>query len=62
MQGKMMVNRFIEPFHMEYREEPIPKIADNEVLIKVKACGICGSDLVYYNGKSPLDTPTARGP
>jgi L-iditol 2-dehydrogenase len=58
----MMVNRFIEPFHMEYREEPIPKIADNEVLIKVKACGICGSDLVYYNGKSPLDTPDGKGP
>ena len=62
MKGKMMVNRFMEPFRMEYREEDIPQIAENEILIKVKACGICGSDLVYYNGSSPLDTPDGKGP
>lgn len=62
MKGKMMVNRFMEPYHMEYREEDIPQIAGNEILIKVKAVGICGSDLVYYNGKSPLDTPDGKGP
>ena len=32
------------PVKMEYREEPIPQIASTEVLIKVKATGICGSD------------------
>ena len=62
MKGKMMVNRFMEPYHMEYREEDIPQIAGNEILIKVKAVGICGSNLVYYNGKSPLDTPDGKGP
>ena len=62
MTGKMMVNRFMEPYKMVYREEDIPQIAENEILIKVKAVGICGSDLVYYNGKSPLDTPDGKGP
>ncbi len=62
MTGKMMVNRFMEPFKMSYQQEDIPQLNDNEVLIKVKACGICGSDLVYYNGASPLDTPDGKGP
>ena len=29
-------------------EKPIPKIRANEVLIKVKRCGICGSDVHMY--------------
>ena len=62
MTGKMMVNRFMEPYKMSYQQEDIPQLKDNEVLIKVKACGICGSDLVYYNGASPLDTPDGKGP
>ncbi|MCK5095327.1 MAG: alcohol dehydrogenase catalytic domain-containing protein, partial [Spirochaetes bacterium] len=29
----------------------IPEIADGDVLLKVKACGICGSDArSYFNG------------
>ena len=62
MTGKMKVNRFIEPLKMVYQEEDIPQIAANEVLIKVKAVGICGSDLVYYYGESPLDTASGEGP
>ena len=62
MKGKMKVSRFMEPFVMKYQEEDIPQLAPNEVLIKVKATGICGSDIVYYYGESPLDTPTGEGP
>lgn len=29
-------------------DAPIPEIASNEVLIKVKYCGICGSDIATY--------------
>lgn len=28
-----------------YKDVPMPQIKDDEVLIKVKACGICGSDI-----------------
>jgi len=28
----------------------------------VLACGFCGSDVEYYYGKSPLGTPTGKGP
>lgn len=60
--GEMMANVFYEPEHMEYEKTDIPQISETEVLIKVKACGICGSDVSYYFGKSPLETPGGKGP
>lgn len=35
---------------MEVREEPQPELLDNEVLVKVTAAGICGSDMHAYHG------------
>jgi hypothetical protein len=34
--------------HLEIKEVPTPNISDDEVLIRVKACGICGSDTHLY--------------
>lgn len=34
--------------HMVKKEIPVPAIEDNEVLVRVDAVGICGSDLHYY--------------
>ncbi len=62
MTGKMKVQNFYEPNVMKYEEHDIPQIADNEVLVRVKAVGICGSDISYYFGHSPLDTPNGKGP
>ena len=62
MVGKMKVWNFIKPLEMHFEEHDIPQIADDEVLVKVKAVGICGSDLSYYYGHSPLDTPDGLGP
>lgn len=39
------------PGHFEYKDVPVPVINSEEVLIKVKYCGICGSDWGSYNGK-----------
>ncbi|MBA3044051.1 alcohol dehydrogenase, partial [archaeon] len=35
---------------------PIPEIGENEILMKVMACGICGSDVMewYRIKKAPL--------
>jgi threonine dehydrogenase-like Zn-dependent dehydrogenase len=38
-------------------ERPIPKIKDDEVLVKVKAVSICGSDLHAYLGVSKRRIP-----
>ena len=62
MEGKMKVVNFYEPLVMKNEEHPIPEIADNEVLVRMKAVGICGSDISYYYGHSPLDTPDGKGP
>ncbi len=37
-----------EPEHFVLRDVPVPEIGENEVLIHVHACGICGSDLSLY--------------
>jgi 2-desacetyl-2-hydroxyethyl bacteriochlorophyllide A dehydrogenase len=43
-----------EPKNLELLEIPTPELTEeNHVLIKVKACGICGSDLRYWAGDNP---------
>ena len=39
---------------IEFREVTFPKLKDDQVLIKVKASAICGSDLHIYKGKHPF--------
>jgi L-iditol 2-dehydrogenase len=34
---------------MEFRDIPVPEIKDDEVLVKMEAVGICGSDIHYYS-------------
>jgi len=41
---------------------PDPTPAAGDVVVEVAACGICGSDLEYYTGRSPLGTPDGKGP
>jgi len=42
------------PRHLELMDIAKPELKDeNHVLIKVEACGICGSDLRYWAGENP---------
>jgi threonine dehydrogenase-like Zn-dependent dehydrogenase len=34
----------MEPYCLEYTDFPEPVVGDDDVLIRVKAWGICGSD------------------
>ena len=36
---------FTAPHTFEYRDVPRPEPAPDEVLVEVKACAICGSDV-----------------
>lgn len=38
------------PFHLEYRDVPKPECGDNDIILKVKAAGICGSDMPLLYG------------
>lgn len=40
-----------------YRDVPDPVINNNEVLVKVKACGICGSDVHGFDGTTGRRIP-----
>lgn len=43
--------------HLEIAEVPAPALADGEVLVRVAACGICGSDVHGYDGSSGRRIP-----
>jgi L-iditol 2-dehydrogenase len=46
---------------MRVEEVPVPEIAENEVLIAVKSCGICGTDPHIYKGHFPVPFPLIPG-
>ncbi len=58
----MKAQVFYEPERMQLTHVDDPRIAADEVLIRVKACGICGSDVAYYWGASSLETEDGKGP
>jgi len=41
------------PGRLELRDVPEPEPAAGEVLVHVRACGVCGSDLRYVRGENP---------
>jgi L-iditol 2-dehydrogenase len=46
---------------IELKEVPIPEISDQEVLIEIKAAGICGTDLHIYHDEFPYWPPVILG-
>lgn len=42
---------------LEIAEQTLPRVAAGEVLLKVAACGICGSELEGFKNRSPRRTP-----
>ena len=49
------------PRKLEMRELPIPDIDDDSALLRVEACGICGSDVEQYHGLLPVRFPLVPG-
>ena len=45
------------PNHFEYTDLPEPEVGPEEVLVRVKACGICGSDVHGMDGSSGRRIP-----
>ncbi|KAK9475218.1 chaperonin 10-like protein [Dipodascopsis tothii] len=50
-----------KPLVHSIREVPLPKIRPNDVLIKVKACGVCGTDLHIHEGEFIAKFPLIPG-
>jgi 2-desacetyl-2-hydroxyethyl bacteriochlorophyllide A dehydrogenase len=49
------------PRRLELRELPLPEIDDQSALLRVEACGICGSDAEQYAGTLPVPWPVIPG-
>jgi threonine dehydrogenase-like Zn-dependent dehydrogenase len=49
------------PRQLEMRELPIPDIDEDSGLLRVEACGICGSDVEQYTGVIPVRMPLIPG-
>jgi len=48
---------FMGARHSEIREVDIPRCNPGEVLVKVKACAVCGTDLRIFRGQKKVDVP-----
>ena len=53
---------FYEQEDLRLEDVPEPEAGPDEIVVRVLACGFCGSDIEYYYGKSPLGTPDGKGP
>jgi len=50
------------PGVIEYRDMPVPEMNDDQILVKIKRIGICGSDIHVNHGKHPYTTyPVVQG-
>ena len=58
----MKAQVFYEAEKMKIEEIPIPKLSPIDVLVKVKRVGICGSDIIWFYGISPVGTNSGKGP
>ena len=47
----MVLTNFNQP--LEHREFTVPKLEKGQVFVKIKAAGICGSDVHMWKGEDP---------
>ncbi|OJJ62418.1 hypothetical protein ASPSYDRAFT_76278 [Aspergillus sydowii CBS 593.65] len=52
---------YVEPKVHKVVDVPVPALRANDVLIKVKACGVCDTDLHIHEGKSIAQFPLVPG-
>ncbi|KAK7205262.1 putative sorbitol dehydrogenase [Myxozyma melibiosi] len=57
----MKALRYEKPLVHAVVEVPLPKLRDNDVLIKVAACGVCGTDLHIHEGEFIAQFPLIPG-
>lgn len=58
---KMKALRYTKPEDWSIVQVPLPKIRDNDILIKVRACGVCGTDLHIHKGEFIAKFPLIPG-
>lgn len=59
--SKMKALRYSKPREYSIVEVPLPILRENDVLVKVKACGVCGTDLHIHEGEFIAKFPLIPG-
>ena len=58
----MLQQVMVAPGEITFREAEIPAIGENDVLVKIRKIGVCGSDIHVYHGKHPFTKyPVTQG-
>lgn len=57
----MKALQYVGPQDLRFVQLPEPQIQENEILLKVKKVGICGTDLHIYNEGMNVQTPLVLG-
>jgi len=52
---------YTAPFHFTCTQVPVPKPGSGEVLVRVRMCGICGTDLHIHEGEFLSEFPLIPG-
>lgn len=53
----MKALRYLGPYQLQLEQQPVPEIEPDGCLIQIRACGICGSDVHGYTGKTGRRIP-----
>lgn len=50
------------PGEISFREVPMPEVHENDVLVRIRRIGVCGSDIHVYHGEHPFTSyPVTQG-
>src|SRR5690606_41252657 len=60
VEKRMKAAVLVDKMKMEIQELPVPTPTEHEVLVKVKACAICGTDQHSYHGQHGSDVVQHR--
>ena len=61
MPDKSIAAVTVRPGVMEIRELEVPAIGEDEGLLRIEACGICGTDYEWFRGDLPVSYPVILG-
>jgi threonine dehydrogenase-like Zn-dependent dehydrogenase len=58
---KRRVAKIVEPKRFEIVEEELPKLKEDEILLRIQSCGLCHSDVPVYLGEKQLVGQVLKG-
>ena len=58
----MLQQVMTKPGEIIFQEVSVPEVKDDQVLVKIRNIGVCGSDIHVYHGKHPFTKyPVTQG-